>query len=105
MNEMLISTYNLWILILVGCFYMAFPPRGEVSMRDVGLINLICGLFGVIIAMMLGLRSMSGLVIESFEFTSALSGSTDFYLFFLAAIVLSIVLLLDIIMYFKQRID
>lgn len=104
MNEILISTYNIWLLILVGCFYLAFPPRGQVTQRDVGLINLFAGFFGILIALMLRSRAISGQIIESFEFSSTITGVTEYWLFLLVTIALTIIFLLDIAYYFKQRV-
>lgn len=101
---MLVSTFNIWLLVLVGCFWVAFPPRGQVTQRDVGLINLIGGALGTIIALMLRSTSLNGQLVESFEFSSTIVNETQYWLFFGVAIVLAIVSFVDAIMYFQQRV-
>lgn len=101
---MLVSTFNIWLLVLVGCFWVAFPPRGQVTQRDVGLINLIGGALGTIIALMLRSTSLNGQLVESFEFSSTIVNETQYWLFFGVAITLAIVSFIDAIMYFQQRV-
>lgn len=105
MNEILISTYNILILILAGCFYMAFPPRGEVTTRDVGLINVVCGFFGVVLAFILRSMSLSGTLNQSLEYTSVIQNPTMYWLFFVVGIVLLLVTGIDVLMYFQQRLN
>lgn len=101
---MLVSTFNIWLLVLVGCFWVAFPPRGQVTQRDVGLINLIGGALGTIIALMLRSTSLNGQLVESLEFSSTIVNETQYWLFFGVAIILAIVTFIDAIMYFQQRV-
>ena len=100
---MLASTYNIWILILAGCCYMAFPPRGEVTSRDTGLINILSALLGAIIAFNLRQNLLSGQILESFEFTSSLQGGGDATIFLIVGIALFIMFLMDVVYYVKQR--
>lgn len=103
MNEMLVSTYNIWILILAGCFYMAFPGRGEVTSRDTGIINILSALIGSIIALNLRQNLLSGQILESFEFTSNLNGGGDATIFLIVALSLFVIFTIDMIYYIKQR--
>lgn len=101
---MLVSTFNIWLLILVGCFWVAFPPRGQVTQRDVGLVNIMAGLFGSLIALMLRSASLNGQLVETIEYTSTITNVTQYWLFFVIAITLAIVFFIDLIMYFQQRV-
>lgn len=104
-NEMLISTFNIWLLLLAGCFYMSFPKRGEVTDNDVRLLNWMCALLGTFIAMLLRQRIVSGQVIESFSFASEIYSATDGWIFYIIAIIMFGLFILDFAFYVKQRWD
>jgi len=84
---------------------MAFPPRGEVTTRDVGLLNIFCGGFGIYLAFLLRSMSLSGTLNESLEYASVIQNPTMYWLFFIVGLVLLLVTGLDLVMYFQQRLN
>jgi hypothetical protein len=103
--EMVVSTYNIFLLLLAGCFYGAFPKRGEESERDTGLINVLLSFVGMILSMFLAQVIVSGQVVESHAFDSTLSGGLQHYILYIIAIIMFIVFVFDVIYYIKQRLD
>jgi len=97
----LISTYNLLIVVLVACFYMSFPPRGQLIQRDTGVINWLCALFGMVISRILASTAIDGTLSIDGYFT--VYSSTQSYLFSFVTFVFLILFVLDLKMYLEQR--
>ena len=102
---MLVANYNIMIIFIAVCFYMAFPKRGEITERDTGLQNIIFSFVGTILSVLMAQSVVSGQVIESFNFNSQIYGQLQHYFLYLVAIIMFLIFALNIIYYVRQRLD
>ena len=68
----LISTFNILILVLMFCMYQSFPQRDEYELVQVGLKHLIFAFLSPWLAFYLSQMIISQQVIETNEYASAI---------------------------------
>lgn len=102
---MLVANYNIMIVFIAVCFYLAFPKRGEVTERDTGLQNMIFSFIGTILSVLMAQSVVSGQVIESFNFNSQIYGQLQHYFLYLVAIIMFLIFAINILYYVRQRLD
>ena len=100
---MLVDNYNIMIVFIAVCFYMAFPKRGEVTERDTGLQNMIFSFVGTILSILMAQSVVSGQVFESFDFDSQISGQLQHYFLYLVAVIMFLIFAINILYYVRQR--
>lgn len=102
---MLVTNYNILLMFIAVCFYMAFPIRGEVTARDTELKNILFSFIGIVLSILTAQTVVSGQVIESFSFESQITGQLQHYFLYLVAVIMFIILVINIIYYIQQRVE
>lgn len=103
-ETMMVTTYNILIVILAACFYIAFPPRGKLTPRDTGILNISAAFMGICCSAILAFESISGNMYMAYEHGPLyITNGPMFYLFTCAMVIMFGMLALDIFYYYKQR--
>jgi hypothetical protein len=100
---MIASTYNLYLVFIALCFYKCFPPRGETTSRDTGMINWLSAIMGALLCLILRQMMYSGQIVESIQFSSPLINGGEGAIFYILTVLFAVIAGIDIKLYIEQR--